>query len=115
MVSKVFEKAMRLNETILEQFVRASEIQMNAFKRYSEMAMDQVRQVKKVSEVRDAKSFKDLTSEQTATLRHLNEQFAADLKSWRDYSSEARDQIQKAISSAANPTSRKSRTSLQMS
>ncbi len=98
MINNMFGKASRFNEAILEQFGIAAEMQMKAFRRYSEIALNQVT---KASEVRDVDGLKNLTSGQSETLKSLNEQINADMKAWRDYSSEAREQVQKAISGAA--------------
>jgi phasin family protein len=90
MSNDMFKKASRLNEILLEQLGKAAEMQMNAFQRYSEMALGQA---KKASEVRDLDGFQSLASEQSETLKALNDQFTADMKAWQDYSSEARNKI----------------------
>lgn len=45
--------------------------------------------LKKASGVRDLDGLKGLTSGQNETLKALNNQFAANMKAWQDYSSEA--------------------------
>ena len=106
MSNDMFEKASRLNETLLEQLGKAAEMQMTAFQRYSEMALSQA---KKAAEIRDLDGLKSLASEQSETLKALNEQFTADLKAWQDFSSEAREKVQKAITSADESTTQKSK------
>ena len=110
MSNDMFEKASRLNETLLEQLGKAAEMQMNAFQRYSEMALSQA---KKASEVRDLDGLKNLASEQSETLKALNEQFTADMKAWQDYSSDAREKVQKALVSADTATAQKGKAGSQ--
>ena len=97
MINNIFLKASRFNQIILEQFGKAAELQMNAFQRYSVMALTQA---KKASEVRDVDGLKNLSSRQSEILKRVNEQLAADMKAWQDYSNEARELFQKAISGA---------------
>ena len=66
MNTELFEKATRLNETLVEQFGKAAEMQMNAFRRYADVTMEQA---KKVSEVRDLEGLKSLTGDQAETLK----------------------------------------------
>jgi FtsZ-binding cell division protein ZapB len=46
-------------------------------------------QAKKASEVHDLDDLKSLTSEQSETLKALNDQCTADMKAWQNYASEA--------------------------
>lgn len=112
MSNDMFEKASRLNETLLEQLGKAAEMQMNAFQRYSEMALSQA---KKASEVRDLDGLKSLVSEQSETLNALNAQFTADMKAWQEYSSEAREKVQKSIASADGSATPKGKAGAQKS
>lgn len=43
MNTELFEKATRLNETLVEQFGKAAEMQMNAFRRYADVTMEQAK------------------------------------------------------------------------
>lgn len=114
MTNEMFEKATRLNETLIEQFGKAAEMQMDAFRRYADVATEQA---KKVSEVRDLDGLKSVTGDQAETLKSLSEQFTADWKAWQDYFSEAREQIQqvfdapKAETPKAKPAAPKSASS----